>query len=49
MEKRKSDDLFERRKAVVSQGVGTFVNTTAKRAKGAIIIDADDNQGNRIK
>ena len=44
MEKTKSNDLFERRNKVVSNGVGIFVKTTAKSAKGAIITDLDNNE-----
>ena len=44
MEKNRSSDLFERRNKVVSNGVGIFVNTTAKSAKGSIITDVDDNE-----
>ncbi len=36
-----SQDLFERRKKVVSNGVGVFVSSTAVKASGAIITDAD--------
>lgn len=44
MDRNKSNDLFERRAKVVSNGVGVFVNTSAKSAKGAIITDVDDNE-----
>jgi 4-aminobutyrate aminotransferase-like enzyme len=40
----KSNELFKRRDKVVSHGVGVFVNTTAKSAKGAIITDADNRE-----
>lgn len=33
--------LFERRKKVVAQGVGVFVQTTVSQAKGSIITDAE--------
>lgn len=42
--KTKSEELLERRKAVVANGVGLFNNATAQSAKGAIIIDADGNE-----
>lgn len=37
----KSLELFERRKAVVANGVGVFNTATVSTAKGATIIDAD--------
>src|SRR3982751_1881212 len=37
----KSNDLYERRKKVVANGVGTFVQMTAAKASGATITDAD--------
>lgn len=37
----KSLELFERRKAVVANGVGVFNTATVSRAKGAIIRDVD--------
>lgn len=40
----KSQDLLERRKNVVANGVGVFNNATASSAKGAIIIDADGKE-----
>lgn len=39
-----SNNLFERRDRVVSKGLGVFVRTTAKSAKGAIITDLDNNE-----
>lgn len=44
MEDSNSKKLFERRAKVVSQGVGVFVKTTVKSAKGAIITDLDNNE-----
>ena len=40
----KSLDLFERRKAVVANGVGVFNTATVSSAKGATIIDADGKE-----
>jgi 4-aminobutyrate aminotransferase/(S)-3-amino-2-methylpropionate transaminase len=40
----KSQDLLERRKNVVANGVGVFNNATVSSAKGAIIIDADGRE-----
>ena len=40
----KSLDLFERRKAVVANGVGVFNTATVSTAKGAIIIDVDGKE-----
>jgi 4-aminobutyrate aminotransferase / (S)-3-amino-2-methylpropionate transaminase / 5-aminovalerate transaminase len=37
----KSNDLYERRKTVVPNGVGTFVQMTAAKASGSTITDAD--------
>ncbi len=40
----KSEELLERRKKVVANGVGVFNTSTAKSAKGAIIIDEDGRE-----
>lgn len=40
----KSEELLERRKKVVPNGVGIFNTVTAKKAKGAIITDADGRE-----
>ena len=40
----KSAALFERRKELVTNGVGVFNPSTAVSAKGAIIIDADGRE-----
>ncbi|MDX1470113.1 MAG: aspartate aminotransferase family protein, partial [Flavobacteriaceae bacterium] len=40
----KSEELLERRKNVVANGVGVFNTGTAKLAKGAIIIDEDNRE-----
>jgi 4-aminobutyrate aminotransferase/(S)-3-amino-2-methylpropionate transaminase len=40
----KSQELFERRKNVVANGVGVFNTATVKEAKGAIITDADGRE-----
>lgn len=40
----KSVDLFNRRKAVVANGVGVFNTATVSHAKGATIIDADGKE-----
>ncbi|MEX0968675.1 MAG: aspartate aminotransferase family protein [Bacteroidia bacterium] len=42
--KTKSEELLERRKAVVANGVGVFNTATAASAKGAIIIDSDGRE-----
>ncbi len=44
MVKTQSEELLERRRAVVANGVGVFNTVTAKSAKGAIIIDADGKE-----
>ncbi len=40
----KSQELFERRKKVVANGVGVFNTATVSKAKGAIIVDADGRE-----
>jgi 4-aminobutyrate aminotransferase/(S)-3-amino-2-methylpropionate transaminase len=40
----KSEELFERRKKSVANGVGVFNTATVKEAKGAIIIDVDGRE-----
>jgi 4-aminobutyrate aminotransferase/(S)-3-amino-2-methylpropionate transaminase len=40
----KSQEMIERRKKVVPQGVGIFVNSTAVSAKNGIITDAEGNE-----
>lgn len=40
----KSQELLDRRKGVVSNGVGIFNTATVKDAKGAIITDTDGNE-----
>ncbi|MCL4105919.1 UNVERIFIED_CONTAM: hypothetical protein GTU68_012557 [Idotea baltica] len=40
-EKSKAQDLLERRKRIVANGVGVFNTGTVKEAKGAIIVDVD--------
>ncbi|PZX54962.1 aspartate aminotransferase family protein [Algoriphagus chordae] len=40
----KSQELLERRKNAVANGVGVFNTATVKQAKGAIIIDEDGNE-----
>jgi 4-aminobutyrate aminotransferase/(S)-3-amino-2-methylpropionate transaminase len=40
----RADELIERRKKVVSNGVGIFAPTTALHAKGSKIYDADGNE-----
>ncbi|TYC09596.1 aspartate aminotransferase family protein [Bizionia gelidisalsuginis] len=40
----KSQELFDRRKKVVANGVGVFNTATVKEAKGAIIIDVDGRE-----
>ncbi len=42
--KTKSEELLDRRKSVVANGVGVFNTATAKSAKGAIITDADGHE-----
>ena len=42
--KTKSEELLERRKSVVANGVGVFNTATAQSAKGAIITDADGRE-----
>lgn len=39
-----SQDLFNRRKNIVANGVGVFNTATVKEAKGAIITDVDGNE-----
>ena len=41
---RKTEELLNRRKAVVPQGVGIFCPTTVVQAKNGIITDADGNE-----
>lgn len=41
---RKSEELFERRKKAVANGVGVFNTATAAKAKGAIITDVDGKE-----
>jgi len=43
-QKTKSEQLMERRKNVVANGVGVFNTITVREAKGAIIIDADGRE-----
>ena len=40
----KSEELLERRKSVVANGVGVFNTATARSAKGALITDADGQE-----
>ncbi|MBC2839828.1 aspartate aminotransferase family protein [Robiginitalea sp. SC105] len=40
----KSQELFERRKNVVANGVGVFNTATVQEAKGAIIVDVDGRE-----
>ncbi len=40
----KSEELFDRRKNAVANGVGVFNTATVKEAKGAIIIDVDGRE-----
>ena len=40
----KSQELLERRKKVVANGVGVFNTATVKEARGAIIIDEDGRE-----
>lgn len=40
----KSQELFERRKNIVANGVGVFNTATVKKAKGAIITDVDGRE-----
>ncbi len=42
--KTKSEELMQRRRSVIPNGVGVFNTATAKYAKGAIITDADGNE-----
>lgn len=44
IKKTKSEELLERRKAVVASGVGVFNTATAQSAKGALVIDADGRE-----
>lgn len=44
LEKTKADELFERRKKAVANGVGVFNTATVAHAKGAIITDVDGNE-----
>lgn len=44
IEKTKADELFERRKQAVANGVGVFNTATVAHAKGAIITDVDGNE-----
>lgn len=39
-----SQELLERRKNIVANGVGVFNTATVKEAKGAIIIDVDGHE-----
>ena len=43
-EKTKAQQLFERRKNIVANGVGVFNTATVQDAKGAIIIDVDGRE-----
>ena len=43
-DKTKSDELLERRKKAVADGVGIFNTATAREAKGALIIDEDGRE-----
>ena len=40
----KSQELLERRKKIVANGVGVFNTATVKEAKGAIIVDSDGRE-----
>lgn len=40
----KSQELLERRRNVVANGVGVFNTATAETAYGAIIVDRDGNE-----
>ena len=40
----KGKDLMKRREAVVPRGVGVFVNSTARQARGAVIMDEDGRE-----
>ena len=40
----KSEDLFNRRKNIVANGVGVFNTATVQHAKGAIITDVDGRE-----
>ncbi|NEV93343.1 aspartate aminotransferase family protein [Psychroflexus sp. YR1-1] len=43
-EQTKSQELLERRKNIVANGVGVFNTATVQKAKGAIITDVDGNE-----
>ena len=43
-QKTKSEELLNRRKKIVANGVGVFNTATVKDAKGAIITDVDGNE-----
>lgn len=43
-EQTKSEELLERRKRIVANGVGVFNTATARDAKGALIIDEDGRE-----
>ena len=40
----KSEELFERRKNIVANGVGVFNTATVSHAKGAVIVDVDGKE-----
>ena len=40
----KSQELLNRRKEAVANGVGVFNTATVQKAKGAIILDADGRE-----
>lgn len=42
--KSKTEELFKRREAVVANGVGVFVKSTANSGRGAVITDADGRE-----
>lgn len=44
LEKTKTQELFERRKAAVANGVGVFNTATVSSAKGAVITDVEGNE-----
>ncbi len=44
LDQTKSEKLLERRKNIVSNGVGIFNTATAIEAKGSVIIDEDDRK-----
>lgn len=44
MRKTQSEELLERRRSVVPNGIGVFNTATARSAKGAIITDADGQE-----